>query len=77
MFSLEFEVHEFWLDKACIFKFCNFMKDWEKMEVRQEYVIQTSGLTKDYGVVLALESLNLVVPKNSIFAFLGPVLHYQ
>ncbi|MHA2200027.1 MAG: ATP-binding cassette domain-containing protein, partial [Candidatus Thorarchaeota archaeon] len=38
----------------------------------QEYVIQTSGLTKNYGEVLALDSLDLVVPKNSIFAFLGP-----
>ena len=38
----------------------------------QEYVIQTSGLTKSYGEVLALDSLDLVVPKNSIFAFLGP-----
>jgi len=40
--------------------------------VSQEYVIQTSGLTKNYGDVLALDSLNLAVPKNSIFAFLGP-----
>ncbi|MHA2004955.1 MAG: ABC transporter ATP-binding protein [Candidatus Thorarchaeota archaeon] len=38
----------------------------------QDYVIQTSGLTKNYGDVLALNSLDLVVPKNSIFAFLGP-----
>jgi ABC-2 type transport system ATP-binding protein len=41
-------------------------------KVSQEYVIQTSGLTKNYGEVLALNSLDLVVPKNSIFAFLGP-----
>ncbi len=40
--------------------------------LNQEYVIQTSGLTKNYGDVLALNSLDLVVPKNSIFAFLGP-----
>ncbi|MHA1908338.1 MAG: ABC transporter ATP-binding protein [Candidatus Thorarchaeota archaeon] len=38
----------------------------------QEHVIQTFGLTKNYGDVLALDSLDLVVPKNSIFAFLGP-----
>ncbi|MHA1960287.1 MAG: ABC transporter ATP-binding protein [Candidatus Thorarchaeota archaeon] len=38
----------------------------------QEYIIQTSGLTKNYGEVLALNALDLVVPKNSIFAFLGP-----
>jgi ABC-2 type transport system ATP-binding protein len=40
--------------------------------VSQEYVIQTSGLTKNYGEILALDSLDLAVPKNSIFAFLGP-----
>ncbi|MHA2188474.1 MAG: ATP-binding cassette domain-containing protein, partial [Candidatus Thorarchaeota archaeon] len=42
------------------------------LKVSQDYVIQTSGLTKNYGDVLALNSLDLVVPKNSIFAFLGP-----
>ncbi|MFW9850562.1 MAG: ABC transporter ATP-binding protein [Candidatus Thorarchaeota archaeon] len=38
----------------------------------QEYVIRTTGLTKNYGAVHALDSLNLTVPKNTIFAFLGP-----
>ncbi len=38
----------------------------------QEYVIRTMGLTKNYGEVHALDSLNLTVPKNTIFAFLGP-----
>ncbi|MDF1539497.1 MAG: ABC transporter ATP-binding protein [Candidatus Thorarchaeota archaeon] len=38
----------------------------------QYYVIQTSGLTKNYGDVLALNSQDLVVPKNSFFAFFGP-----
>jgi ABC-2 type transport system ATP-binding protein len=34
--------------------------------------IQTSGLTKSYGQFLAVDSLNLAVPKNRITAFLGP-----
>lgn len=36
------------------------------------YVIETMNLSKSYGDVNALNSLNLKVPKNSIFAFLGP-----
>lgn len=35
-------------------------------------VIDTQGLSKSYGDVRALKSLDLKVPKNSIFAFLGP-----
>ncbi len=35
-------------------------------------VIETSGLTKAYGRVAALKSLDLRVEKNSIFGFLGP-----
>jgi ABC-2 type transport system ATP-binding protein len=35
-------------------------------------VIQTDNLTKTYKGVNALSSLNLTVPKNSIFGFLGP-----
>jgi ABC-2 type transport system ATP-binding protein len=35
-------------------------------------VIETSGLTKTFKDVKALSSLNLKVPKNSIFGFLGP-----
>ena len=38
----------------------------------ESYVIQTDGLGKTYGEVLALSGLDLKVPKNSIFAFLGP-----
>ena len=34
--------------------------------------IQTSGLTKSYGQFLAVDCLNLAVPKNRITAFLGP-----
>ncbi len=37
-----------------------------------EFVIDTSGLSKTYNGVAALDSLNLQVPKNSIFGFLGP-----
>lgn len=36
------------------------------------FVIQTRGLSKAYPEVVALNSLDLQVPKNSIFAFLGP-----
>ena len=37
-----------------------------------EWVIRTHGLTKSYGAVEALESLDLRVLGNSIFGFLGP-----
>jgi ABC-2 type transport system ATP-binding protein len=37
-----------------------------------EWVIHTQGLTKSYKEVDALRSLDLRVPKNSIFGFLGP-----
>jgi len=37
-----------------------------------DLVIDTQGLSKSYGDVRALKSLDLKVPKNSIFAFLGP-----
>jgi ABC-2 type transport system ATP-binding protein len=36
------------------------------------FVIDTQDLGKSYGDVHALKSLNLKVPKNSIFGFLGP-----
>ncbi len=42
------------------------------MSVSENFVIETSGLTKTYQEVKALSSLNLKVPKNSIFGFLGP-----
>jgi ABC-2 type transport system ATP-binding protein len=35
-------------------------------------VIQTNDLSKSYDGIDALKSLNLTVPKNSIFGFLGP-----
>ena len=37
-----------------------------------ELVIDTKSLGKTYNGVAALDSLNLQVPKNSIFGFLGP-----
>jgi len=42
------------------------------MNISNENVIQTQGLTKAYKGMKALDSLNLQVPKNSIFGFLGP-----
>jgi len=35
-------------------------------------LIKTKGLSKSYNGVQALKSLDLAVPKNSIFGFLGP-----
>lgn len=37
-----------------------------------EYVIQTNNLSKCFGEVKALQSVDLAVPKNSVFGFLGP-----
>ncbi len=37
-----------------------------------DFVISTEGLSKSYGEVHALKSLDLRVPQKSIFAFLGP-----
>jgi ABC-2 type transport system ATP-binding protein len=37
-----------------------------------DYVIHTEGLSKTFGEVRALKSLDLRVPQKSIFAFLGP-----
>ena len=37
-----------------------------------DLVISSKGLSKSYGDIHALSSLDLKVPKNSIFAFLGP-----
>ncbi len=36
-------------------------------------VIETRGLSKNYGSTAALRSLNLEVHKNSIFGFLDPM----
>jgi ABC-2 type transport system ATP-binding protein len=37
-----------------------------------DFVISTEGLSKSFGAVHALKSLDLHVPPKSIFAFLGP-----
>ena len=37
-----------------------------------ELVVRATGLAKHYGDVVALRSLDLEVPRNSIFGFLGP-----
>lgn len=42
------------------------------METPDSKVIQTQGLSKAYKGTKVLDSLNLSVPKNSIFGFLGP-----
>jgi len=42
------------------------------MEDSNHFVIRTEGLSKAYKGTKALDSLNLQVPKNSIFGFLGP-----
>ena len=35
-------------------------------------VIETSGLSKDFGSILAVDNLSLSVPKGSVFGLLGP-----
>lgn len=42
------------------------------METPDALVIETSGLSKAYKGVQALQGLNLRVPEHSIFGFLGP-----
>lgn len=42
------------------------------MNTAPEYIIQTHGLGKSFGKVIALKNLNLNVAKHSIFGFLGP-----
>ncbi len=37
-----------------------------------DYVIETHGLSKSFGEVQALRSVDLKVPQHSIFGFLGP-----
>jgi len=42
------------------------------MNDNDDCVISTEGLSKSFGEIQALKSLDLRVPKKSIFAFLGP-----
>lgn len=48
------------------------MEGFEIMNNIDNLVISTDCLTKRYDSVTALKSLNLKVPRNSIFGFLGP-----
>ena len=38
----------------------------------QELAIETSGLTRRYGDLVAVDKLNLGVPQESVYGFLGP-----
>jgi ABC-2 type transport system ATP-binding protein len=40
--------------------------------VNSQYAISTSGLTKSFGSHNAVDSIDLHVPRGSIFGFLGP-----
>jgi ABC-2 type transport system ATP-binding protein len=42
------------------------------LSVTTEPAIETRGLTKQFGTILALDRLDLVVPRGSIFGLLGP-----
>jgi len=42
------------------------------MNSAETIVVSTNGLSKSYGKVMALKSLDLAIPKHSIFGFLGP-----
>ncbi len=42
------------------------------MNYSNDYVVQAKNLSKTFGDFRALNSVNLGVPKNSIFGFLGP-----
>ncbi|WNI17192.1 ABC transporter ATP-binding protein [Actinacidiphila sp. ITFR-21] len=42
------------------------------MDTRGEVVIETRGLTKRYHGTLAVDGLDLRVPRGSVFGFLGP-----
>jgi ABC-2 type transport system ATP-binding protein len=37
-----------------------------------EFAIETQGLTRRYGAVVAVDSLSLQVPRGSVYGFLGP-----
>ncbi len=42
------------------------------MAESEEYAIETRTLTKRYGRVIAVNSLNLCVPRGALFGFIGP-----
>jgi ABC-2 type transport system ATP-binding protein len=45
---------------------------WPRLAPGSPAAIETSGLSKRYGRVVALEGLDLSVPSGSVFGFLGP-----
>ena len=44
----------------------------ERIDYMNELVIQTDGLTKRYGDILAVDDLSLEVPRGHVFGLLGP-----
>jgi ABC-2 type transport system ATP-binding protein len=44
----------------------------EKKDLREGNVVLTKDLTKKFGEQTAVDSLNMYVPKGSIFGFIGP-----
>ncbi len=42
------------------------------MSYQGEYVIETSGLTKRYGSIVAVDGVSLRVPRGQVFGLLGP-----
>lgn len=49
---------------------CNFV--YQRFYNMIENIVSTQGLTKDYGLIRALDSVSLEIPKGSIFGILGP-----
>ena len=49
-----------------------FLSTWPTLANDSMQAIETHGLSKRFGRVLALENLDLAVPRGSIFGFLGP-----
>jgi ABC-2 type transport system ATP-binding protein len=50
----------------------DLLRSWTPLVDKAPAAIETSGLTKSFGRVLALDGLNMSVPSGSIFGFLGP-----
>jgi ABC-2 type transport system ATP-binding protein len=45
---------------------------WPRLATGASAAIETRGLTKRYGRIVALDGLDLTVPSGSVFGFLGP-----
>jgi len=50
--------------------FCS--SDWEGVKMETERIIETTGLTKDYGPQTAVDQLTFQVGQGEVFGFLGP-----